>query len=119
MNGGEFTLEVTYDSECELNAVMKKHGLEVYGMSVRPTELEVIFELGDKYLELNELPIRYCRVNCENDGNYFINLNDRLIKKIRVSLSHPVYNFSRCSAEQVEKITEWVKKIHLMYLLSH
>jgi hypothetical protein len=54
MNGGEFTLEVTYDSECELNAVMKKHGLEVYGMSVRPTELEVIFELGDKYLELNE-----------------------------------------------------------------
>ena len=119
IDGGQFILEITYDSECELNATMKKHGLEVYGMSVRPTELEVIFELGEKYLAIKDLPIRYCRIYFESDGNYYINLNDRAIKKMRVSFSSPIYNFSQCSPQQIEKLTDEIKKIHLAYLLSH
>lgn len=119
--GGSFTLEVDYNTACNLNDVLQKHGFEVYGMAVRPTELEVTLELSNKYcLQIPNLPIRYCNITLSNDGNYYVDIDESVAdEKLWISFNTATNNFSKCSEEEVANFVDEIKKIHLVHLLSN
>jgi len=119
--GGEVTLEVDYNTASNLNDVVKKHGLDVYGMAVRPTEFEVTFELDHKYyLQTPNLPIRYCTITISNDGNYYVDIDDSIAdQNLWIRFEDETYNFSKCTERDIAHFVVEMKKIHLMFVLSN
>ncbi len=117
---GSFRLDATSRTDEILNAAIYKHGLEVYGMAVRPDELEITFELGRNYLEIPNLPIRYCRITLANDGNYYVYIDeDDLENGLFVSVEDGIFNFAKCSEDEKFGFVDEIKKVHQFYLLAH
>lgn len=115
---GGFTVDATYRTVAVLDDVMHKHGLDVYSMAIRPDELEITFELGEDYLQIPNLPIRYCRITFDNDGNYHVDLDeDQLETDLKISFDDAIYNFSKCSEGENEWFAREIKKVHFQYVL--
>ncbi len=116
---GKFRLDVTLRTAELLNAAMTKHGLEVYGMAVTPDEFEITFELGQHYLDIPGLPIRYCRITFANDGDYQVYLDeDDLESELFVSVEDGIFNFAKCSEAEKAGFVDEIKKVHMLYLLA-
>jgi len=116
---GEFTLDISYHSASRLNDVLRKHGLEVYGMAVSPSEIRVTFDLGYKYLEIPGIPVRQCTIALSNDGDYFVNItNDIENENLWVNFTDAMNNFVGLSEDEVARITKDIMQTHVMYLLA-
>lgn len=116
---GGFTVDATYRSVAVLDGAMYKHGLEVYGMAIRPDEFEITFELGHDYLQIPNLPVRYIQIAFSNDGNYHVDLDeDELEDDLQISFDTSIYSFSKCSEEEKEWFVDEIKKVHFQYVLS-
>ncbi len=116
---GDFMLNLTSRTAAVLDGAMYKHGLEVYGMAVQPDQIEITFELGENYLQIPNLPIRYCRITFGNDGNYHADLDkNELEDDLQISFDTSIYNFSKCSEDEKQWLVDEIKKVHLLYFLS-
>ncbi len=116
---GGFMLNLTSRTAAVLDGAMYKHGLEVYGMGVQPDHLAITFELGENYLQIPNLPIRYCRITFENDGNYHVDLDeDELEDDLQISFDTSIYSFSKCGEEEKQWFVDEIKKVHFKYVLS-
>ena len=78
----EFEISADYDTHSRLNDVVKKLDLEVYGMSVTPSEFIVTFEFCGAFrkIKINSKP-NYCQIIFENYGNYHITLEEKHLKR--------------------------------------
>lgn len=116
---GEFTLDVSYHAASRLNDVLGKHGFEVYGMSVSPSEIRVNFDLGDKYLQIPGIPVRQCSIGFANDGEYTVNITDDLRgKNLWIAFTDSINNFKGFSEEEVARVAKDMMQAHMMYLLA-
>jgi len=78
----EFEISADYDTHSRINDVLESLDLEVYGMSVTPSEFTITFEFTGSFHKINvKFKPRYCRIHLENDGNYYLNLTTDDIKR--------------------------------------
>jgi hypothetical protein len=79
----EFHIAADIDTSYRLNKLLNPIGLEVYGMSITPTEFEITFEFIGDYEKLHEKfnAPKYCHISFNNDRNYkiFISKNNLAI----------------------------------------
>ena len=76
-----FEIAADYDTESRLDDVLKGLDLNVYGMSVTPSEFTITLEFSGLYesMECIEKP-KYCRIHLENSGEYSFNLTKNDLK---------------------------------------
>jgi hypothetical protein len=74
-NEDEFEISADYDTHSRISDVVAGLDLEVYGMSVTPSEFTITFEFCGSFegVDSKSKP-RYCRISLENDGNYYLTL---------------------------------------------
>ena len=78
----ELDISADYDTHSKLNDVVEKLDLEVYGMSVTPSEFTVTFEFCGAFKKINiKSKPNYCRIRFENDGNYYLTLTEEDLKR--------------------------------------
>lgn len=66
----EFEISADYDTHSRISDVVAGLDLEVYGMSVTPSEFTITFEFCGSFEEIDsKSKPRYCRISLENDGN--------------------------------------------------
>jgi hypothetical protein len=79
----EFHIAADIDTSYRLNKLLNPIGLEVYGMSITPTEFEITFEFIGDYEKLQEKfnAPKYCHISFNNDRNYkiFVSKNNLTI----------------------------------------
>jgi len=77
----EFEIAADYDTHSRVNDVVAELDLEIYGMSVTPSEFTITFEFCGSFEEIDsKSKPRYCRVSLENDGNYYLTLTEDDLK---------------------------------------
>lgn len=79
---GKFEISADFDTHSRLNELVEGLDLEVYGMSVTPSEFIITFEFGGLFQQLDtqEKP-EYCRIRIENDGNYSLTIGNNELKR--------------------------------------
>lgn len=77
----EFEISADYDTHSRINDVVAGLDLEVYGMSVTPSEFTITFEFCGSFqgIDSKSKP-RYCRISLKNDGNYYLTLTEDALK---------------------------------------
>ena len=111
-NDGEFDIEADYDTHTRINDVVEKIGLEVCGMHVRQTEFIVEFEFGEKYLRILNFPLRYCHISLQNDGNYYLTLdNSSLSGSWWFGMTDIMHNFVNLKDETVMQVLNDMNKV--------
>jgi hypothetical protein len=91
----EFYIAADYDTSCRLNDLVKNIGLEVYGMSITPSNFIITFEFVGDYqkLHFSHRAPQYCHINLDNDGNYDLVLTkDDLNKKFWIRITDIEFN---------------------------
>lgn len=77
----EFEISADYDTHSRINSVVAGLDLEVYGMSVTPSEFTITFEFCGSFHGIDsESQPRYCRLSFRNDGNYYLTLTESDLK---------------------------------------
>lgn len=77
----EFEISADYDTHSRINNVVAGLDLEVYGMSVTPSEFTITFEFCGAFEAINsKSKPRYCRLSLQNDGNYYLTLTEDDLK---------------------------------------
>lgn len=78
----EFDISADYDTHQRINAVVQGLDLEVYGMSVTPSEFTVTFEFCGSFQKVNsKAKPSHCQIRFENDGNYYLTLTEDDLKR--------------------------------------
>ena len=78
----EFEVTADYDTHSRINDLVSPLDLEVYGMSVTPSEFTVSFEFTGSYRKIDaKAKPKYCRISLENDGNYYLTLTQDDLKR--------------------------------------
>ena len=77
----EFEISADYDTHSRINDVVTGLDLEVYGMSVTPSEFTITFEFCGLFegIDSKSKP-RYCRISLKNDGDYYLTLTENDLK---------------------------------------
>ena len=77
----EFEISADYDTHSRISDVVAGLDLEVYGMSVTPSEFTITFEFCGSFEGIDsKAKPRYCRISLENDGNYYLTLTEDDLK---------------------------------------
>lgn len=97
----EFFIAADYDTDCRLNSLVNKIGLEVYGMRIAPSEFVITFEFIDAYEEIiyKLNGPKYCHISLKNDGNYEFNLTKSDLKS-NFWLSITDHHFNRKTTDE-------------------
>lgn len=78
----EFEISADYDTHLRINDVVEGLDLEVYGMSVTPSEFTVAFEFCGSFQKVNsKAKPSHCQIRFENDGNYYLTLTEDDLKR--------------------------------------
>jgi hypothetical protein len=78
----EFEISADYDTHSRINDVVRPLDLEVYGMSVTPSEFTVSFEFTGSFQKIDaKAKPNFCRISLENDGNYYLTLTEDDLKR--------------------------------------
>lgn len=78
----ELEISADNDTHSKLNDVVKKLDLEVYGMSITPSEFTVTFKFCGEFRKIDTEPKpNYCRIRFENNGNYYLTLTAEDLKR--------------------------------------
>ena len=78
----EFEISADYDTHSRINDVVEPLDLEVYGMSVTPSEFVVTFEFCRSFQNIDaKAKPSYCRISLENDGSYCLTLTEGDLKR--------------------------------------
>ena len=91
---GEFEISADYDTHSRINDIVRGLDLSVYGMSITPSEFTITFDLCGSYqlIDSKQKP-NYCRISLENDGNYYLYLSERNLKrKWHLSITDVFFN---------------------------
>ena len=117
-NDGAFAIEADYHTHTRINELVEKIGLEVCGMHIRQTEFIIEFEFGEKYLTIPNFPLCECRVSLQNDGDYYLALDDDSLSSSwwfgMTDIMHNFNNLSDVVAEQI--LNDMNKVIEFNYL---
>jgi hypothetical protein len=109
---GDFDIEADYNTHSRINDLVEKIGLEVSGMRIRQSEFTIEFEFGERYLRIPNFPLRECRMELENDGNYYLTLNaESLSDSWWLSITSDLYNFKDVSNEILIQVLNDMNKI--------
>jgi len=77
----DFEISADYDTHSRINDVVVGLDLEVYGMSVTPSEFTITFEFCGAFVAIDsKSKPRYCRLSLKNDGNYYLTLTEDDLK---------------------------------------
>lgn len=78
----DFEISVDYETHSRINDIVEGLDLSVYGMAITPSEFAITFYLCGSYqlIDSTQRP-NYCRINFQNDGNYYFYLTENDLKK--------------------------------------
>ena len=117
----EFYIAADYDTSCRLNDIVKKIGLEVYGMRITPSEFEITFEFIGSYEEFHytlNAP-KYCRISLKNDGNYDFNLTKSdLNNNFFLTITDNQFNKKNITEQKLNEIIKAMSDTLLIYHLK-
>jgi hypothetical protein len=79
---GEIEISADYDTHLRLNELVEGLDLEVYGMSVTPSEFTITFEFCGLFQNIiTEAKPDFCHIRLENDGNYYLTIGENDLKR--------------------------------------
>jgi hypothetical protein len=78
----EFEISADYDTHSRINDVVEPLDLEVYGMSVTPSEFTITFEFTGSFQRIDaKAKPKYCSIRLENDGSYYLTLTKNSLRR--------------------------------------
>jgi hypothetical protein len=116
----DFEIAADYDTHRRIDDVVEGLGLEVYGMSVTPSEFTIIFEFVGPYATMEcQHPPRYCRIAFENDGEYSLSISqDDLQAPWDLSITDTNFNIKSVPEEVMLETLKEMGRIMLLTVLS-
>lgn len=109
---GDFDIEADNNTHSRINDLVEKIGLEVSGMRIRQSEFTIEFEFGERYLRIPNFPLRECRIDLKNDGNYYLTLDtESLSDSWWLAITNNLYNFKDVSNETVIQVLKDMNKV--------
>jgi hypothetical protein len=117
----EFDIAADYDTDCRLNSLVNKIGLEVYGMRITPSEFVITFEFIDAYEELiyKLNGPKYCHISLKNDGNYeFCLTKSDLAPNFWLSITDHQFNRKTTDETKFNEISKAMNDTLLIYILK-
>lgn len=78
----EFEISPDCETHERINKVVKGLDLEVYGMSIAPSEFTITFNFSGSFRNIKaKARPRYCRISLQNDGNYYLTLTKEYLSQ--------------------------------------
>lgn len=78
----KFDISADFETHTRINDAVENLHLEVYGMSVTPSEFTITFEFCGSFLDIKaKAKPKHCAIRLENDGNYYLTLKEDDLKK--------------------------------------
>jgi hypothetical protein len=120
-NDSDFQIAADYDTHRRIDYVVEGLSLEVYGMSVTPSEFTIIFEFIGPYTTMGcRNSPRYCRIAFENDGEYSLSISqDDLQTPWNLSITDAQFNIKSVPEDVMLETLKEMDRIMLMTLLSN
>lgn len=117
----EFEISADYDTHSRINDVVAGLDLEVYGMSVTPSEFTITFEFCGLFGEIDsKLKPNYCRISLKNDGDYFITLTeDDLMRSWYLGITDLNFNLKDVPEDMMTDCLTQFKHTLLLEILSN
>ena len=115
-----FEIAADYDTESRLDDVLKGLDLNVYGMSVTPSQFTITLEFSGLYesMECIEKP-KYFRIHLENSGEYSFNLTKNDLKNNwYLDITDIFFNPNRIGEEAALDAVKEMEKILFFKVLS-
>ena len=115
-----FEIAADYDTESRLDGVLKGLDLNVYGMSVAPSQFTITLEFSGLYesMECIAKPM-YCCIHLENSGAYSFNLSKNDLKNNwHLSITDVFFNAKVIPEEVLLETLKQMEKVLFFKVLS-
>jgi hypothetical protein len=118
---GEFEISADYDTHSRLNELVEGLDLEVYGMSVTPSEFTITFEFCGLFQNIiTEAKPDHCHVRLENDGNYNLTIGKNDLKhNWFLGITDINYNTSTIPEDLMSESLKQLSQTLLLKVLSN
>lgn len=114
----ELTISADYETHRLIKNLLKKDGLDVFGMNVNMDGFQLLLDFKHQYQQIEGFPFTRMSVDLINDGDYNVYLSaDSFDDDWTIFLEDQFQRFKNLNKETFEKIVNETKQVHLMMIL--
>lgn len=108
-----------YLSHRLISDLLRKDGLEVYGMNANMDGFQLLLDFNHDYLVIDDFPFTRLSVDFENDGNYSVYLGENSFDDDwTVHLEDEYRRYLVFNEDVFVKALSEIKNVHLMFVLK-
>jgi hypothetical protein len=114
-----YTLRVEYQSELDINGILKVDGFTVYGMCINKYEFTLQLEFDHEYTTIEEFPFDRLDIIISNDsGDYNIFFNENSFNQPwQAELIDNYHRYLRTTQNEFQTLKNVIKNTHLHRVL--